>query len=169
MATESPDPTASVESAPTATPEATAEPDNLPTEETFDSGYAHVGGDESVYAAPSSSSEVLGILARDSVVYVAGRVSDHWMKVAFAFEHDGEQSLEGYLREDALIPESDQTATADAVQSGRHVMCGAYGGVALPIVSFAVSSAGKDEDHTAEAGDTQEAPSERAIPAGRQV
>ena len=49
------------------------------------------------------------------------------MKVAFAFEHDSEQSLEGYLREDALIPESDQTATADAVQSGRHVMCGAYG------------------------------------------
>ena len=158
MATESPAPTASVESAPTATPEATAEPDNLPTEETFDSGYAHVAGDESVYAAPSSSSEVLGILARDSVVYVAGRVSDHWMKVAFAFEHDGEQSLEGYLREDALIPESDQTATADAVQSGRHVMCGAYGGVALPIVSFAVSSAGKDEDHTAEPDDTQEAP-----------
>ena len=158
MATESPAPTASVESAPTATPEATAEADNLPTEETFDSGYAHVGGDESVYAAPSSSSEVLGILARDSVVYVAGRVSDHWMKVAFAFEHHSEQSLEGYLREDALIPESDQTATADAVQSGRHVMCGAYGGVALPIVSFAVSSAGKDEDHTAEPDDTQEAP-----------
>ena len=37
-------------------------------------------------------------------------------------------------------------------------MCGAYGGVALPIVSFAVSSAGKDEDHTAEPDDTQEAP-----------
>lgn len=161
MATESPAPTASVESAPTATPEATAEPDNLPTEETFDSGYAHVGGDESVYAAPSGSSEVLGILARDSVVYVAGRVSDHWMKVAFAFEHDSEQSLEGYLREDALIPESDQTATADAVQSGRHVMCGAYGGVALPIVSFAVSSAGKDDDHTAEPDDTQEALQDR--------
>lgn len=158
MATESPAPTASVESAPTATPEATAEPDNLPTEETFDSGYAHVGGDESVYAAPSGSSEVLGILARDSVVYVAGRVSDHWMKVAFAFEHDSEQSLEGYLREDALIPESDQTATADAVQSGRHVMCGAYGGVALPIVLFSVSSTGKDEDHTAEPDDIQKAP-----------
>ena len=50
IATESPAPRP-LESAPTAT-RCAAEPDNLPTEETFDSGYAHVAGDESVYAAP---------------------------------------------------------------------------------------------------------------------
>ena len=147
--TVTPAPTASATPtlAPTATPTPTDAPTPSPTVENavFESGYAHVDREERVYASPSGSSEVLGILARDAIVYVAGRVSERWMKVVFAFEREGEQIEEGYLREESLTPEADQAAAAAAIEAGRYVACGAYN-VSLPLVSFARPTAEADGD-----------------------
>ena len=88
---------------------------------------------------------MLGTLERDSVIYVIEGVSERWLKAVLAYEHQGEQIAEGYLREEAIVPEEDQTGTAAAIQSGRYVTCSAYGGIALPLVSFVKTLEEKDE------------------------
>lgn len=67
------------------------------------------------------------------------------MKVVFAFEREGEQIGEGYLREESLTSEADQAAAAAAIEAGRYVACGAYN-VSLPLVSFARPTAEADGD-----------------------
>ena len=152
--TASPGPTATQVSAPSAIPTSslTPEPTALsvtppPAEQNavFESGYAHVEGAEEVCASPSGSAEVLGTLERDSVIYVIEGVSERWLKAVLAYEHQGEQIAEGYLREEAIVPEEDQTGTAAAIQSGRYVTCSAYGGITLPLVSFVKTPEEKDE------------------------
>lgn len=152
--TASPGPTATQVSAPSAIPTSslTPEPTALsvtppPAEQNavFESGYAHVEGAEEVCASPSGSAEVLGTLERDSVIYVIEGVSERWLKAVLAYEHQGEQIAEGYLREEAIVPEEDQTGTVAAIQSGRYVTCSAYGGITLPLVSFVKTPEEKDE------------------------
>ena len=148
-------------------------PDDTPSEveaEAFESGYARISSDGSVYASPSESSEVLGVLARDAVVYVVERVSDRWVKAVFACEQLIEQTAEGYLREDTLIPEADQTAAVSAIEAGRHVACAAYGGVILPLVDFVgiLAEAGEGGDRAAaeEMHENHVLRLEEALPAG---
>ena len=147
--TTTPTPTTTPAATATPTPAATAAPTPSPSptveNAVFESGYAHVDREERVYASPSGSSEVLGVLARDAIVYVVEPASERWMNVVFAFEHEGEQIEEGYLREESLTSEADQAAAAAAIEAGRYVACGAYS-VPLPLVSFARPSAEADGD-----------------------
>ncbi|MCI6041557.1 MAG: SH3 domain-containing protein, partial [Clostridiales bacterium] len=152
--TDAPAPTA------TAAPSATPEPDApaqspLPEGEEagFESGYARLAADGSVHAAPSDASDALGVLARDSIVYVSERISQHWLKVVFAYEQDGMQMAQGYLREECLVPEADQAAAAAAILSGPYVTCEEYGGIALAPASWLPAEESREDGGQAPAAD----------------
>ena len=92
------------------------------------------------------------------------------MEAVFACEQLVEQTAEGYLLEDTLIPEADQTAAVSAIEAGRHVACAAYGGVILPLVDFVgiLAEAGEGGDRAAaeEMHENHALRPEEALPAG---
>src|SRR5699024_10327862 len=88
-----------------------------------------------------------GSFEGDAVIYVIERVSDDWMKAAFAFAlEDGAQAGEGYVRASRLTPEADQEGAAASVAASAHVVYAEEGGVAVPVVNFLGAGTQPDGD-----------------------